>query len=90
MSKEIPVDLFGRPLKKAEYSTRGPYGQKKLQMKYRRAEPGAVKRCKTCGNHLKVSCNKDYHKCAVLGCSASEATDIRMSFVCNEWRERNN
>ena len=31
--------------------------------------------------------NKRYWKCRLLGITASEATDIRKSYVCDKWEE---
>ena len=51
---------------------------------YRKSDSNQqCKNCKyhhACGYH-----NKIYHKCELLGISNSEATDIRVSFVCNKW-----
>lgn len=84
-----PVDLFGRPLARAEYSTTGPYGQRKLQMGYHRAEKGATERCGTCINHVKKQFANCYHKCRIIGCSSSASTDIRVGFVCRHWKGKN-
>ena len=45
---------------------------------------------KKCGNcRYSVCCeyhNKNYYKCHLMGLSRSEASDIRVSYVCNKWK----
>ncbi len=49
---------------------------------------GGFKRCKTCDHHRVFEYHdKYYHKCELLGISNSEATDIRVSYVCDKWKE---
>ncbi len=45
--------------------------------------------CRTCRHCVKIIHNgKTYYKCTLLGISNSEATDIRLSYVCDRWEKR--
>lgn len=44
--------------------------------------------CKNCGHRKTFEYhNRYYHKCKLIGESSSEATDIRLSCVCNKYEE---
>lgn len=78
--------LFGEEIEyfpPEQPKTLGKYQAWKLTHKYRKSESKDI-RCKNC-EHL---CsgeyhNKNYHKCELMGISHSEATDIRVGYVCN-------
>ena len=82
----VNLDLFGdmtpdAPLHKGRQSK---YQAWKAKNNYRKA--GCLdQRCGTCAHHLTVRFSKNYHKCSLLGNSASVATDIRVSAVCDRW-----
>ena len=43
-----------------------------------------TRRCKTCGNLIGAGYhNKQYYKCRIVGCSRSQATDIRVNNICD-------
>jgi len=60
----------------------------RLQQNYRKAE-NVGENCKSC-KHLKVNHyhgRRNFYKCKLLSESASAATDIRLSYVCNMWNK---
>lgn len=79
-------DLFGNPMAPSDWEDKprtmirrilGPYNYRPS------ADPG--RRCATCSNHFVKTHSKRYHKCALLRCSSSIATDIRARNVCDRW-----
>lgn len=79
-------DLFtGIPTINKDFRKLSDYQRVKHNMRYRKAE-GANK-CGNCGNHFKKKFSKVYHKCRLVGCSCSHATDIRVGNVCDHWKE---
>ncbi len=90
MSDVIGRDLFGEPVRAADMTKKKTLISKALaRFNYRKSDPVAARVagspvcCKTCGNHLKRG---DFYKCRLVGCSASTATDIRATWVCDAWR----
>ena len=78
------ADLFG-----GESDPVRPLGVSpvKWRMGYHRAD-SKVRCCKTCEHAFgKAYHDKKYYKCSIIGCSASEATDIRLRDVCNHWEK---
>ena len=70
-------DLLPRPKTLIEKAL-GKYNFRKSDDKERR--------CKTCLQFFYRNGNiKRYPKCSLVGCSASEATDIRVNHVCDVW-----
>jgi hypothetical protein len=62
------------------------YQRFKFYNNYRKCD-GLVK-CGNCKHHKAFAYhNKIYHKCELLGISNSEATDIRVSSVCDKWEK---
>ena len=46
------------------------------------------KKCENCKYFCRViGHTRDYFKCALMGASSSEATDIRASYVCNQFKQ---
>lgn len=82
-------NLFGEMVEIAPKSTpppRSPYQLRKAAIRYRKST--GDKRCGNCRHHERYEYhNKYYHKCALIGYSNSEATDIRVSSVCDEWQD---
>jgi len=54
---------------------------------YRKAD-SKERRCKTCRFQCDKQMGRVYHKCKVLGCTSSKATDIRVNHVCMWWRSK--
>ena len=80
-------DLFGQDVTEEQFYKpkkvlNSPYLQWKQRNNYRHCLY-AEKSCKTCGYMFRNCFN--YFKCELLGASASTATDIRASSVCNLW-----
>jgi hypothetical protein len=79
------LNLFGEMVE-VDFSRSKPlsvYQRFKLINRYRKSDSP---QCKTCKYHLVFEYHdKYYHKCELLGISNSEATDIRVSYVCNKW-----
>jgi hypothetical protein len=84
--KIMQADLFGGE-SEVRNVPRSPYIAFKINNNYRLAED-KNKRCKNCRHHCAHGFSKIYHKCKLLGCSNSEATDIRVSYTCNRWEAR--
>jgi hypothetical protein len=82
------IDLFGVESQEREYTGHpgmGPRQRTKHENRYRLAE-SKERRCGTCARHFRSRGGaRVYHKCELIGCSASEATDIRVSWVCDAW-----
>lgn len=53
---------------------------------YRKAEE--KEKCGNCAEHIIHGARKRYHKCALLGDTRSEATDMRVSWVCNHYHRK--
>jgi hypothetical protein len=84
------TDLFGNEAPTKEYTGRHQHTilAKRLgPLHYRKAQDRSV-RCATCAHHfLRCGHQRIYHKCDLVGCSFSSATDIRAGHVCNAWRK---
>ena len=82
------VNLFGEVVdteKIKEYKQSSPYQRFKQRWQYRQSD-NKDRRCKNCKYHHRLEYhNKYYHKCELLGISHSEATDVRVSCVCNRF-----
>ncbi len=81
------VNLFGEIVESEQNKKRGsmsPYQRFKAVNKYRKSDGP---QCKTCEYHVIFRHHdKRYHKCELIGISNSEATDIRVSYVCNKFK----
>ena len=77
-------DLFGG---KSRISKKvvGKYQAAKAKVRYMKSEH-KNRRCKNCTHLIKKQFNKKYYKCALIGDSASEASDIRVSYVCDKFK----
>lgn len=65
----------------------GKYQAYKTRNHYRKTSDKRI-RCDKC-YHLAGHCrDKNYYKCRLMGCSYSEASDIRLSYVCDNFKER--
>ena len=60
------------------------YQKWKFENKYRKAE-NKEKRCKNCIHRFTRYRQRYYHKCLLLGLSGSQATDITLSSVCDNF-----
>jgi len=79
-------NLFGEMVEvdNGKYKNLSKYQIFKQKNNYRKSDSGL--KCKNCNHHHRYEYhNKYYHKCDLLGVSNSEATDIRISFVCDKW-----
>lgn len=63
------------------------YQKWKIENKYRKAE-NKEKRCKNCIHRFTRYRQRYYYKCELLGISSCDATDIRLSDVCNNFEMR--
>lgn len=73
------------PLPKPQIKIRGKYQQWKYENNYRKAD--SDKRCKNCKNCVAMTNGyKTFYKCNIMGISNSEATDIRLSNVCDYFK----
>ena len=78
------LNLFGEEVDAEEVSRNPSKYQRFKQINHYRKSDSP--QCKTCKYHACYEYhNKYYHKCELLGISHSEATDIRVSFVCDKW-----
>ena len=83
------VNLFGEivDIDFTQHKNNSRYQLFKQRHNYMKATYKAIS-CKTCDHHFRLEYhNKYYHKCELLGISNSEATDIRVSSVCNRWEK---
>ena len=65
--------------------SKGKYAVWKKVNWYRKSD--GDKRCANCKYFYRTYHDKAYFKCELLGQSNSEATDIRASYVCNQFRK---
>ena len=81
-------DLFGNEVKENEINSKKIYGKYKGWKNlnnYRKSED-KEKRCKNCLSLCGYEYhNKRYYKCEMMGCSHSEASDIRLSYICDQF-----
>lgn len=83
-------DLFGGETPMAEPAL-SPYQKRKKQLQYRKADKDSDERCKNCEHCIRISYHgKNYYKCELIGMSHSEATDIRLSYTCNQFKHHEN
>lgn len=88
------IDLFGNKITEEDFiihKIHGKYKKWKYDNNYRKSED-QEKRCKNCLNLFGFSYHhKNYYKCDVMGCSHSVASDIRLSYVCDQFfkKEKN-
>lgn len=79
-------DLWGNDIPDIEPpKPKSEYQKTKVNNGYRKANSWDVRKCKNCiykKSHYQNG--KYYYKCQLIGDSASEATDIRMSHVCRK------
>ncbi len=85
----LEKDLFGNEYREPIKPTHGKYKKYRARFNYRESE-FKDKRCKTC-NHVEgyEGNTKTYYKCKLQGASNSEASDIKLKNICNNW-ERDN
>ena len=80
------INLFGEIVDLQDNKRSGSessYQRFKRMNHYRKSDSP---QCKTCIHHVVFKYHdKYYHKCELLGISNSEATDIRVGYVCNKW-----
>jgi hypothetical protein len=78
-------DLWGQPVVE-----RPPISHGVLRvlgpLHYRKAE-SPKQSCKTCARHFAHDHARTYHKCELVGCSHGPGTDIRVGWVCDQWKE---
>jgi hypothetical protein len=80
------IDLFGNEIKPKTPKPKSKYQEYKLKYNYRK---GTTKMCKFCQNIRRYDYhNKIYSKCILLGESHSTATDIRLTDVCDNFKEQ--
>jgi len=79
-------DLWGNEISDCEKpKPKSEYQKTKNAFSYRKANSWDVRKCKTCIYKLTHNYNgKYYHKCKLIGDSASIATDIRLGYVCRK------
>jgi len=84
----MPINLFGKEQpypEKHKVASESYYQRFKRINHYRLADHSDVS-CKTCTNRRSwFYHDKHYHKCALIGESHSEATDIRLKHCCDKW-----
>ena len=85
MSEQLTFfDVDNEPIKMV---FRSKYRKWKYEHNYRKADNYSDIRCKNCrylfANNPKCTGGGRYYKCELLGFSSSEATDVRLSNVCN-------
>lgn len=68
--------------------TRSIFGSFKILNKYKKAQD-EVFRCQNC-DHLVVKNaeKRRYYKCALMGATNSNVSDIRLSYVCKKFKQR--
>lgn len=83
-----PEDIDKTARLEAEERSKSKYQRWKEENNYRKADKGI--NCAKCENIIKdTGHNNVFYKCRLLGTSHSIATDIRLSCVCDLWKERN-
>jgi len=72
------------PLPKPKISIKGKYQKWKYENNYRKSFNEI--RCENC-KYLVVTSNvyRTYYKCIIMGTSSSQATDVRLSYVCDKF-----
>lgn len=76
-------DLWGNEITPKKPKPKGRCNAFKIKNNYRK---GGTSTCKDCLHIQRFEYhNKYYHKCELLGFSHSTATDIRLSFVCDQF-----
>lgn len=77
--------------KKTEIKFKSKYQKWKYDANYRKSESNkCCKTCRYCVGFCNFSCTKNYYKCNLQGISHSTATDIKLSCVCDYYREVTN
>jgi len=77
------INLFGEE-QGPDKGTMRVYKKWRAKHEYRKSSSFA-KQCNNCEHRISFNChNKRYHKCALQGVSQCEASDIRLSYVCDE------
>jgi hypothetical protein len=80
-------DLFGNELKPEKLLAHSGFKRLKQNLHYCKSND-KNKCCKKCKNLVcQESYRKRYYKCHRIGISRSEATDIRLSYVCILFKE---
>lgn len=88
MTDQTHPDLFGG---RTRIVSRGssPYIDRKKRMGFREQSDDPTTTCKYCAHRITINHhNKRYFKCALIGVSQSEATDIRLKNTCNRFAKK--
>lgn len=82
-----PINLFGEKDDLKEHKSITGYFKKwKFRHNYRKSN--TQNKCGNCINsRADMHHNKIYWKCMLMGFSHSEASDIRKSYTCNNYKE---
>lgn len=79
------LDLFGGETNIVDQTLRSDYKIFKVINNYRKST--GIDKCKNCKHSYYKQYSKKYYKCALLGCSAGPATDIRANNICDLWQQ---
>ena len=80
----MELDMFGNEILPKKPNPRSKYQDYKQVFNYRK---GGIDICRKCINFRRYEYhNKFYHKCILLGESHSTATDIRVTYVCDNYK----
>lgn len=91
MAQQIQLGISADiPQTKPAIKFRSKYQQWKYEANYRKSEEKQC--CKNCkyGVCFSNGYNRYFYKCNLQGVSHSAATDIRISYICNYYKEGNN
>lgn len=89
MEKNLFGEQVEEPRNRKRQGHMGVYQKWRAQNSYRVSDSNYY-RCKTCRYILKIQNNgKTYYKCELQGMSSSEASDIRISYICKKWEGLN-
>lgn len=81
------LNLFGEMQDDPKHGGRpGKFQSFKVLNRYRQSDDN-VARCKNCVNLIGIGGHsKNYYKCKLMGTSMSEASDIRLNHVCEQFK----
>jgi hypothetical protein len=84
LSEEMP-EIKAPPKKKYQ----SKYQKFKAENHYRKGSLNPRKMCFFCKNLITLDQHhgRKHHKCTMLGLSSSSATDIRLSYICDQYEE---
>jgi len=77
-------DLFGGETPILRHINLSPFQQFRIQNDYRKGDKSS-NHCGTCRYYTIREVANRYHKCRLMGVTASVATDIRKFGVCDRW-----